>query len=1716
MRRITPASGRSILAAAAAAILFLLLCSLPARAGAAWTLDGFGIRPGGSAAINGVVHAVAVQRQDAKILVAGEFTLTGGIPAVTRTNLARLNHDGTLDASFDPPAPAGPVYALALQPDPVAPGNPDYIWIGGSFTDVGGTNRKGLARLAGGTGTLDPLDPVTTPLAVTVLALDLLPAGAGLLVGGEFRELKAGLPTRNLAGVAVAGGAAGTLNWTYTGGLNDDAGNVAVNAIALQDGAVVVGGEFVTPWSANLARFSASGVYDAGFRPTSPNAAVRALAVQADGKILFGGEFSGAFLSRNYLARLNRDGTLDAFDPGFASAAGAGVLALVVEPDGAIIAAGTFSAGAGPTQRWNLARLRIDGTLSETVFPPPDGAVRALARQGDGCLLAAGAFGNVGSVTRTSLARFYPYGALDDDLPQVVDDGGLVNRLSLHPDGRTTVTGLFEQVLGAGRFHIARLRGDWSIDPGYDPNLNLGQQAFTLVPLPDDALLMGGDFITINGDLQVQMVRIDGAGVPGPASFNSVLGGYLQFFGYINALTVAGDGTIYLGGDNVDVSPYRFMSRLFGTGVHDPGFVPPGEVDGVVTAIAIQPDGLLLVTTDTGKVLRLLPGGSLDPAWHGGTPLQLGGKIDHLVLLPDGRILVSGYTLRPGSVVEAGSGATVAVSRNLVRISGNGIVDDGFVIEALYTHDGSFDDHVLGVTVQTDGSLIIYGVFDQIRDGFGTVIQRDYVTRVTPEGRLDPALDLGPFSFAGGTPVSQVETVNLQPDGKMLVGGDFIGLNGRNKLVRFSNGWSSEELSVSDTGDKVTWLRSGTSPELWRVTFEYSENPDAAVPIWVPLGNARWVAGRWELDGLDLAQFGTSVNRYVRARGYVASERGTLGSPVESVRLYYLKPQTITITVSADAQSKVYGQDDPPLTYTFTPALNGGDQFTGALSRIPGRDVGVYAITAGTLALGSGYQLVYRGANLTITQADLLITAADQTKTAGSANPPLSARYTGLAPWDTKDTLGGAPLISTAVDAATGRGSYPIHAALGGITSANYRYSFADGTFTVTGRPQLITFNQPPAKSYGDAPFAAAARADSGLPVGYASSNPGAATVVNGEIRIAGAGSTVITATQGGDAMWDPAPEVRVTLDVGRAALRMTAQDKSRAYLTPNPELTVNFLGFVYGEGSSVLTGTPLLSTAATLTSAVGSYPIVAAAGTLRAANYDIVPVNGTLTVFKSCQEITFPVIPERTFGDPPFEIVASACSGLPLSFKSSNPEVARVDGNVITVVGAGSAVITAGQPGSGDLETAPEQSQPFVVHRSGQQVSFSSPAQRVVGDPPFDLKGSASSGLPLSYASSDPAVATVAGSTVTVVGAGTTVLSALQGGSGNYLPALPVSRTLTVAQEGTPPQLQLSTLNSGATTANPVLNIMGRARDASGIASLTVAGVERRADAALFSAAVPLAEGENAVAVTARDGAGNVTTHSFTVTLDALAPVLTLSAPADNSVTDAVSCAVTGTVTPGSTVTMAVNGAALQFLPVSGGSFTGSALLAQGVNTIELTAERDGRSSRSKRSVTCDPAAPALAITDPVQDLRTEAESVTVRGTVGSAAAGGVQLEAAGALYTPEVVGGAFRQQLPLAPGENRVTVRAVSGSGTASLAQRNLVRIERIGGDLDGNGSVDIQDALQLLKISLGTQPAGAAALAHGDLAPVVNGVSRPDGVIDVGDLLVLLRSIVGLSHL
>jgi len=85
---------------------------------------------------------------------------------------------------------------------------------------------------------------------------------------------------------------------------------------------------------------------------------------------------------------------------------------------------------------------------------------------------------------------------------------------------------------------------------------------------------------------------------------------------------------------------------------------------------------------------------------------------------------------------------------------------------------------------------------------------------------------------------------------------------------------------------------------------------------------------------------------------------------------------------------------------------------------------------------------------------------------------------------------------------------------------------------------------------------------------------------------------------------------------INPATLTVTADNKTRPYGLANPVLTASYSGFVGGDTQSVLTGSPDLNTAATQTSAAGSYPITAGAGSLSALNYTFSFVDGTLTVF--------------------------------------------------------------------------------------------------------------------------------------------------------------------------------------------------------------------------------------------------------------------------------------------------------------------------------------------------------------------------------------------------------------------------------------------------------------------------------------------------------------------
>lgn len=103
-----------------------------------------------------------------------------------------------------------------------------------------------------------------------------------------------------------------------------------------------------------------------------------------------------------------------------------------------------------------------------------------------------------------------------------------------------------------------------------------------------------------------------------------------------------------------------------------------------------------------------------------------------------------------------------------------------------------------------------------------------------------------------------------------------------------------------------------------------------------------------------------------------------------------------------------------------------------------------------------------------------------------------------------------------------------------------------------------------------------------------------------------------------------------VSLTVSKAPLKVTANSVTRAYGAANPAFTATYSGFVNGDTSSVLSGLPSLTTAASSTSAVGTYAITAATGTLAATSYSLSYVNGTLAIVEAA-----PTLSVATSGTP-------------------------------------------------------------------------------------------------------------------------------------------------------------------------------------------------------------------------------------------------------------------------------------------------------------------------------------------------------------------------------------------------------------------------------------------------------------------------------------------------
>lgn len=183
----------------------------------------------------------------------------------------------------------------------------------------------------------------------------------------------------------------------------------------------------------------------------------------------------------------------------------------------------------------------------------------------------------------------------------------------------------------------------------------------------------------------------------------------------------------------------------------------------------------------------------------------------------------------------------------------------------------------------------------------------------------------------------------------------------------------------------------------------------------------------------------------------------------------------------------------------------------------------------------------------------------------------------------------------------------------------------------------------------------------------------------------------------------------------------------------------------------------------------------------------------------KASQTITFSALSSKTYGDAPFALSGTSSAGLPLTYASGNTGVATVSGNMVTIVGVGTATITASQAGNNNYSPAADVAQSFTVNKANQTISFAPLPPVAVNSPAFALTATASSSLPIAYSTTSNNITLTNGS-VGIVGAGRTTITATQPGNANYNAADPVSQSFCV--NPAKPSIAISNLN----TPNPTL----------------------------------------------------------------------------------------------------------------------------------------------------------------------------------------------------------------------------------------------------------------------------------------------------------------------
>ncbi|MCY7348527.1 MAG: hypothetical protein LH614_20250, partial [Pyrinomonadaceae bacterium] len=337
----------------------------------------------------------------------------------------------------------------------------------------------------------------------------------------------------------------------------------------------------------------------------------------------------------------------------------------------------------------------------------------------------------------------------------------------LQPDGKIVVGGSFSSVGGSNSISLARLNADGSRDMTFVSPFVAGSTGTIVSALAlqtDGKILVGGTLVTPSGTRTLVRVNADGS------LDTTFVVAASSVFGQVGKIVIEPGGQILASGNFPGVSRLNSNGSFVGV---------TATVFSNVTGFVLQSDGKLVISGISGNfggdaTLRFV-GADIDPTFRGGAAniLRLNGKPE---LQPDGKILVFGFS----SVTVDG-----ITRRGIIRLDSSGAADPSLDM-------GNLGGGIQAVKLQTNGKFVGGGFFFLPGDtnGYG-------FARFNADGTLDSTFPVAsPIRNTNET----VRSVNIQPDGKILITGDFTQVAGlpRSLIARLQTDTNLPNLSIGN------------------------------------------------------------------------------------------------------------------------------------------------------------------------------------------------------------------------------------------------------------------------------------------------------------------------------------------------------------------------------------------------------------------------------------------------------------------------------------------------------------------------------------------------------------------------------------------------------------------------------------------------------------------------------------------------------------------------------------------------------------------------------------------------------------------------------------------------------------------------------------------------------------------------------------------------------